>query len=257
MAVNRKIEQALARLALENRERDFRHHTYEEDMRQYEFMVRGDPRAVEEGARMFRGPTTGTLSDDALTNCKYLFVASVTLACRFCIEGGMAAETAYNLSDLYIRRADQCRTVEELFTIHDDMFRDYTGRMRELLREHVYSRAVRLAMDYVEGHLHEPLGMETLAGQAGLSPAYFSTLFKRESGITASEFVRRARVDAAGQLLQYTDYSCLEIAEYLCFSSEGHMTRVFRSVTGMTPTEYRRRRFRGHWAAANKNENQP
>ena len=48
MAVNRQIEQSLARLTLEQRERHFHHHSYREDLRQYELMRRGDPDAVAE-----------------------------------------------------------------------------------------------------------------------------------------------------------------------------------------------------------------
>ena len=51
------------------------------------------------------------------------------------------------------------------------MFRDYTRRMRELLRRNAWSRPVRLAMDYVEGHLHEPLGVAALAKKHG-KPVY-------------------------------------------------------------------------------------
>lgn len=247
MAANRKIDQALAKLALEQRERDFHHHSYDEDIRQYDLMKRGDPKALAEGARMFEGPTTGSLSDDPVKNYQYLFVASMTLACRFCIEGGMPPETAFNLSDLYIRQVDRCQSVEAIFDLHNVMFRDYTTRMREIARRDVFSRPVHLAMDYVERHLQRPITVKDIAQAIGLSPSYLSTLFKKETGQAVSEYVRRKRIDSAKLLLRYTDYSCLEIAEYLCFSSDSHFSRVFRERTGQTPTEYRRRNFRKHW----------
>ena len=247
MGVNRQIAESLARLTFEHREADFRHHTYDEDMRQYELVKRGDPRALELGRQMFQGPTTGSLSDDPVTNYRYLFVASVTLACRFCIEGGMAAEEAFNLSDLYIRQVDKCGTVEAIFTLHDAMFRDYTTRMQRILRRDVYSRPVHRCLDYIDQHLHQPLTVAGLAEVLGLSPSYVSVVFKRETGVAVSEYIRRKRVDAAGLLLRYTEFSCLEIAEYLCFSSDSHFSRVFREATGQTPTEYRRLNFQKHW----------
>ncbi|MBQ8954872.1 MAG: helix-turn-helix domain-containing protein [Clostridia bacterium] len=245
--MNRRIAESLERLTFQNREADFHHHTYDEDMYQYELIKRGDPQAMEEGRRMFEGPTTGSLSDDPVKNYKYLFVASITLACRFCIQGGMPTETAYNLSDLYIRQVDKCQTVEEIFSLHDVMFRDYTTRMQGIVRRDVYSRPVHRCLDYIERHLQQPLTVVGLAGELGLSAAYLSTLFKRETGMAVSEYIRRKRVDTAQTLLRYTDFSCLEIAEYLCFSSDSHFTRVFRAYTGQTPSEYRKLNYQKNW----------
>ena len=72
-------------------------------------------------------------------------------------------------------------------------------------------------------------------------------LFKKETGETVSDCVRRKRVDTAKTLLQYTRYTCSEIAEYLCFSTDSHFSRVFRQYAGMTPGEYRRKHYRKHW----------
>ena len=252
MSVDRRIAEALERLTFEHREADFRHHTYDEDMHQYELVKRGDPAAMAEGRRMFEGPTTGSLSDDPVVNYKYLFVASITLACRFCIEGGMSTEVAFNLSDLYIRQVDRCRTVEEIFALHDAMFRDYTQRMQALARQDVYSRPVHRCMDYIALHLQQPLTVKLLAGELGLSEAYLSVIFKRETGLAVSEYIRRARIDTARTLLQYTEFSCVEIAEYLCFSSDSHFSRVFRQYTGQTPTEFRRQNYRRHWEGEGK-----
>ena len=247
MAVNRRIDAALARLTLKHREEDFRHHTYDEDMAQYEYVKRGDMRAIEVGRRMFEGPTTGSVSDDPVRNYQYLFVASITLACRFCIEGGMPTENAFNLSDLYIRQLDRCRTVEEIFALHDTMFRDYTGRMQALGRQKAYSRPVRQCLDHIEQHLQQPLTVQILADALGLAPTYLSALFKKETGLALAEYIRRMRIDTACTLLRYTDFSCLEIAEYLCFSSDSHFSQVFRRYTGQTPREYRRTHAGKHW----------
>ena len=248
MSVNLKIAEALEKLTFEHREADYSHHTYDEDMAQYELVRRGDPKALEVGKRMFEGPTTGSLSDDPLKNYQYLFVASITLACRFCIEGGMPTEEAFNLSDLYIRQVDRCASAEEVFALHDAVFRDYTTRMRRLARREVYSRQVHRCMDYIDKHLQQPLTVKKLAEELELSEAYLSVLFKRETGVALSEFIRRRRVDTAKTLLTYTEFSCLEIAEYLCFSSDSHFSRVFHEYTGQSPSAYRREHFQSHFS---------
>ena len=213
MAVNRKIAEALEKLAFDNRETNFQHHTYEEDLRQYEYIRQGSMKAISVGKKMFEGPTTGSISDDPVRNYQYLFVASITMACRFCIEGGMPAETAFNLSDVYIRQMDKCKTVQEIFDLHDAMFRDYTQRMRSIGRQSVYSRQVRRCMDYIDSHLQQPVTVKSLAGEVGLSASYVSVLFMKETGVAVSEYIRRKRIETAKTLLEYTDFSCLDIAE--------------------------------------------
>ncbi len=214
MAVNQKIAEALKRISFEHREADYHHHTYDEDMFQYE-LIRNE------------GPTTGHLSDDPVKNYQFLFVASITLACRFCIEGGMPTEEAFNLSDLYIQQMEKCSTVNEIFVLHDEMFRDYTTRMQAIRRKEAFSRPVTRCMEYIENHLQEPLSVRLLSEKLGISESYVSTIFKKEIGIPVSEYIRRMRIDTAKTLLQYTEFSCLEIAEYLCFSSDCHFSQVF------------------------------
>ena len=162
MAVNQKIAEALKRISFEHREADYRHHTYDEDMFQYELIRNGDLKALEVGKKMFEGPTTGHLSDNPVRNYQFLFVASITLACRFCIEGGMPTEEAFNLSDLYIRQMEKYSTVDEIFALHDVMFRDYTTRMQAIRRKDAFSRPVTRCIDYIESHLQEPLTVRIL-----------------------------------------------------------------------------------------------
>ena len=247
MSVNLKIAESLEKLTFEHREADYHHHSYDEDMNQYELIRRGDARALEVGKRMFEGPTTGKLVDDPVRNYQYLFVAAITLASRFCSEGGMPSEEAFNLSDLYIRQADTCQSVQELFALHDAMFRDYVRRMQVLQRREVYSRPVHRCMDYIDKHLQQPLTVKLLAEALELSESYLSTLFKREAGVALSEYIRNKRVDTARVLLTYTEFSCVEIAEYLCFASDSHFSRVFREYTGETPSGYRKKHWHGHW----------
>ena len=242
-----EIRQTLTKLTFENRENNFHHHTYNDDMLQYEYMKRGDMEAIPFGKKLFEGGTTGTLSDDPVRNYQYLFVCSATLASRFCIEGGMDSEVAFNMSDVYIRKCDKCTRVQDIFDLRVEMFRDYTTKMQEINRSNIYSLPVSIVISYVEGHLHEPLSLTRLAEEAGLSPAYLSAVFKKETGETVSDYIRNKRLDAAELLLIYSDYPCTDIAEYLAFSSNSHFSNLFKARTGETPLAYRNAHHARHW----------
>ena len=236
-------ERQLAYLAYVNRENEFQHHGYDEEMKQYLMMQSGDPEAVAESQRMMRRDTATALSTDPVRNLQYLFVACITLATRFAIEGGLDGETAYNASDMYIRKLDLCRTGEEVLELHREMFGFFTAKMAAKKTEAVYTRAVSESIDYIESNLHMPLRIDEVAGRAGLSAGYFSVLFHRETGTAFSDYVMKRRIETAGNMLRYSDYSSTEISEILSFSSQSYFIRCFRKVFGMTPSEYRRKYY--------------
>lgn len=227
-----------------HRETAYRHHTNAEDLYQYDLLRMGDPKAVEEGTRMFGSNLTGHISDDPLRNYKYLFVSAVTLACRSAIFGGMDTERAYNISDLYILKMDTLQSVEEVKALHTDMMAFYTKEMAAIDKANVYSKPVVLCIDYIYNHLHETIRTEDLAAQVGLNRSYLSTLFKKETGQSVSGYILSKRIETAQNMLKFSDYSYSEIAATLAFSSQSHFIRVFRSQTGYTPKEFRNKYFR-------------
>lgn len=227
-----------------HRETGVRHHTNTEDMYQYDLLRMGDMKAVEEGAKMFSSDLPGHISDDLLRNYKYLFVASITLASRSAIAGGMDAERAYNISDLYILKMDTLQSVDEVKALHADMFAFYTKEMAALDKVSVYSKPVVLCLDYIYDHLHETIRTEDLAAQTGLNRSYLSTLFKKETGFSVSEYILSKRTEAAQNMLKFSEYSYAEISAILAFSSQSHFIRVFKAHTGYTPRKYRNKFFR-------------
>ena len=131
-------ERQLAYLAYVNRENEFQHHGYEEELKQYLMMQSGEPEAVEESQRMMRKTMAVGLSTDPLRNAQYLFVANITLATRFAIEGGLDGETAYNTSDMYIRKLEQCRSEGEVLDLHREMFSFFVSKMSGIKKKTAY-----------------------------------------------------------------------------------------------------------------------
>lgn len=242
-----KQDMKLTHTTFLQREHMIRYHSYDEELLQYQYIKEGNMASVEESKRLFRTGISGTLSDDPLRNFKYLFVASITLVTRFCIEGGMGAETAYNLSDLYIQQVDKCTSVSEVQEFHTEMIIDFTKRMATIRKEISHSKPVIICMDYIYYNLHTTITVAELAMQVKLTPSYLSSLFKKETGISLSDYIRNKRVEAAENMLKYSNYSYLEISNYLAFSSHSHFAKIFKEHTGYSPKEYRTKFFRHNW----------
>ena len=116
----------------------------------------------------------GRLSNDPITNLKYHFVVTAAMLARFCMEGGMAMEEAFSLSDEYIRRMDCCGNLAEIVYIHDQMALDYVCQMRRLKRNIASSKQVAEAIDYIYVHIMERVTVNDLAEAVCVSPTHLS-----------------------------------------------------------------------------------
>lgn len=92
---------------------------------------------------------------------------------------------------------------------------------------------------YIEEHLAEPISTSDLAAIAGLSTAHFARAFARETGDPPHRFVTKRRVCRARDLLSSNDGSIAEIAARTGFSSQAHLSTVFRKEVGISPARYR------------------
>lgn len=92
---------------------------------------------------------------------------------------------------------------------------------------------------YVMDHLAQSLSVENLAEVAGMSTRSFARQFVREMRVTPAEFVQRARVDAARNLLEGSELALKTIAYRCGFGSAARMRLVFAQRFGITPTQYR------------------
>ena len=92
---------------------------------------------------------------------------------------------------------------------------------------------------YINEHLTEALSLDDLAGQASLSPYYFSRLFKKETGFSPHSYVITTRISNAKFLLHSSDLSVKSICFATGFTSESSFCTTFKKETGMTPSEYR------------------
>ena len=81
--------------------------------------------------------------------------------------------------------------------------------------------------------------LEELAAQAGVTPSHFCRMFKKANGISPHQYVMKAKLNRAVELLSQSDASVALIADSLGFTSQSHFTRAFRQFTGRTPSEFR------------------
>ena len=214
-------------------EEDNPHRPMEVEYSFYNAVSSGDMDYVRENIKEgdFKNPEgMGILSRNALTNLKYHFVVTVAMITRHCVEAGMELEQAYRLSDFYILKMDSMTTTEDIAALHDSMVLDFTGKMLLIKKQSIISKSITMCIEYVYNHIHDRITIEDLAAYTDLSPSYLSRLFKKELGISVSDYIREKKIDKAQNLLKYSDFTPVEIANYLSFSSQSHFIQAFEQI---------------------------
>lgn len=132
---------------------------------------------------------------------------------------------------------DQLKT-----TLVMHIIRNYGVRKTQVTTYHsgLPSYKLNQVIDYIEAHLDQNLELAELAQQTGISPFYFSRLFKQSLGITPHQYVIRQRIERARQLIQKGKIGLAEIALACGFANQGHLNRHFKRLTGVTPKEIAR-----------------
>ena len=212
----------------------------------YSDICRGDVPEVQEklsGQLLSLQNNKRVLSDDLLTNMKYLFVLESEEIAKSVISSGMGHDEAYALADIYSRKADICRDENGLSELYSDMCIDFAIRMAEIKKESAHSLHIRKCIAYIYQNQNADLSVKGLAAYLGLNPSYLSKLFSKEVGTTLKRFVTEARISTACDLLKSTDLPYIEIAYSLGFSTQSMFIRIFKAKMGVTPKMYRENAF--------------
>lgn len=99
---------------------------------------------------------------------------------------------------------------------------------------------VAKAKSYIYEHYNEDISVEVLADLVYLSPGYFSYIFKKETGVNLSRFVRMYRIEKAKELLENTNMKIVQICSETGFSNVSYFCKNFREYCGCSPEQFRK-----------------
>jgi AraC family transcriptional regulator len=95
-------------------------------------------------------------------------------------------------------------------------------------------------VEYIDSNLGREITLTSLAETAGYSRSHFLRMFRSATGQTPYHYVLESRLKRAKELMRLGHLSFIDIAAHTGFSSHAHMSRTFRQLVGVTPSEYRR-----------------
>jgi transcriptional regulator GlxA family with amidase domain len=104
-------------------------------------------------------------------------------------------------------------------------------------------RKIEHTITYMKDHLDQPLQAAALASRANVSLSHYFALFKRLTGSTPIDFFIHLRIERAREMLDTTSLTVKEVAAALGYDDPFYFSRVFKSINGLAPSDYRHARL--------------
>ncbi len=175
---------------------------------------------------------------DPLRNIKNYCIIMNTLLRKAAESGGVHPIYLDRVSSNYAKQIENIYSVSAVTDFMLDIMRSYCN----LVRKHStkkYSPLIQSVIITIESDLTYDLSLSALADAANVSAGYLSGLFKKETGMTLTEYVNHKRISYAKHLLKSTGLQIQTIAQHCGILDFHYFCRLFKSITGKTPTDYR------------------
>jgi AraC family transcriptional regulator len=98
---------------------------------------------------------------------------------------------------------------------------------------------LRRASENLDACLDQSLSLRNVASSVGVHPVYFAVVFRRFNGCSVGEYMRRRRIEYARNLLTNPEIPLAQIALQAGFADQSHFTRMYKRLTGRTPSQDR------------------
>ena len=175
----------------------------------------------------------------SLKHFEYMVCSAITLATHAAIEGGLDPARAYAMNSLYLQRLELCKNISEMKLLHDEMELVYAQQVNMIRQERSNASYVEKCKLFIDQHLHMPFTLDDISEALHINKSYLSRRFAQEAGMRIMEYTRQKRIEAAANMLKYSDKTISAISANFCFSTQSHFGNLFKQITGMTPLKYR------------------
>ena len=153
--------------------------------------------------------------------------------------GGLDPVLSHYMSEKYAILVEFAVAPKELDDIHEQMLYHYSSPDNRyvFIEDMALSDKVKY---YIANNFMNELSMQTIADEFYVTKEHLMRTFKKETGSTVNELIKKSRLDEAEDLLKHSSLSVTDIAIMTGFNSVQYFSTVFREIYNMTPTDYQK-----------------
>jgi AraC-like DNA-binding protein/ligand-binding sensor protein/urease gamma subunit len=175
---------------------------------------------------------------DQLKFVQLRIIELVVLISRVEINTARSGTLSMEINSQNLKLVQEAKNIEDLTDVIHTIIDRVSGTISSF-RGIPHAAALRKAENFILENFTKKISLKEIAAVAGLSPPYFSTIFKEEMGENLSKYLNRLRVEKASSLLLETEMSLSEIAACCCFEDQSWFSKIFKVYTGISPGKYR------------------
>ena len=169
---------------------------------------------------------------------QWLVLQIISKISEICADYGKEITSLLNGEDLFIALS-HANTLSRAEALSERLAIE-ANKMASSVREISHIRFVEKAKEIIIRSYSNPMfGLDQLSEEISVSPAYFSTTFKKEMGISFVQYLTNLRIEKAKELLKNTDTKTYEIARSVGFADPNYFSFTFRRNVGISPSQYR------------------
>ncbi len=180
-------------------------------------------------------------SRDRKKEMEYMAVSLVNTFMIAAIEGGVYPPDANWTADSALHRISQITQPAGYRRVILDTAVSFCEKVHALKHAETGNPHAEKVRQYILTHLTQPIDIDMIAENTGISRYHLSRLFKQSFGVSIGTYLCDERIEAAKELLVSTQEPVARIAVLLQFCDQSYFSAVFRRKTGMTPGQYRKR----------------
>ncbi len=193
------------------------------------------------GARAMLNEMLGQIyftSGNNIDIIKVRTIELIALLSRATYEAGSNESSIYHMTENFMHDLTNVKNLTDLSYVLMETLDHFTNLAFSNTNGNHLS-VIKKSIAYINDHYNQSLTLDIVAEHVGLNPAYFSTLFKKETGVNFSNYILNLKVENAKLLLKNSNLSLINIAVELGFDNQSYFSNVFKKATGMTPKQYR------------------
>lgn len=142
------------------------------------------------------------------------------------------------LEDGFLTEILKIKNIEELKISYLNYLKTIVGNL-ETSKEKEIKGLIRKAIKYIDKNFHQNISLDDVAKEMNMSYHYFSKFFKDSTGKNFVDYLTDLRIEKSKNILKDVTINVKEVCFEVGYSDPNYFSKIFKKVTGMTPTEYR------------------